>query len=165
MLPRKLMNFAVFVDGRGYIGRCTEATLPDIDLDVEKFRAGGMDTSVDLEKGMAPLDASWSLHEFNPETIKLFGLFSAGTTIVFRGALQRQGERAVSFEVRMTGGLKTIKRDALGVDGSKMMLTANINTYTEIIDGETVIDIDVLNMKRIIGGADQLADIRAAIGA
>lgn len=164
MLPRKLQNFGVFVDGRSQIGRCTEATLPTLSLDTEEYKAGGMDAPVDLEKGMAKLDAQWTMAEYNPETIKLFGLFSAGTVVVFRGALQRQGEEAVPFEVRMTGGIKEINRDPLSTDGSKMMLSANIQTYVEIIDGETVVDIDILNMKRIIGGVDQLASQRAALG-
>lgn len=165
MLPRVLKNFTVYVDGMGYIGRVEEATLPDLKIKTDEFRAGGMDAPIEMDHGMEKLDFQWTLAEYNPETIKLFGLFNASTPIVFRGALQRQGEAAVPFMVRFQGGLKEITRDAAkaGEKGT-MKLVANCNRYTEVIDGEQVVDIDILNMIRVIGGVDQLADQRAALG-
>lgn len=165
MLPRMLKNFNVRVDGRGHIGVCTEVTLPPLSLNTDEFKAAGMDAPVDLDMGMQKLDVQWTLAEYNPETIKLFGLFNADTPIVIYGALQRQGEEAVPFEVRMQGGLKEISRDKLGAgERSNMMLTINCNRYLEIIDGEEVVDIDILNFVRIIGGVDQLEGQRAALG-
>ncbi|PZP78467.1 MAG: phage tail protein, partial [Stenotrophomonas maltophilia] len=39
-LPRKLKNFATFVDGNSYIGDMPEVGLPKLTRKMEKYRAG-----------------------------------------------------------------------------------------------------------------------------
>lgn len=166
MLPRIIKAFSVSVDGRGYIGRVETCKLPDLTVKTEEYKGGGMDAPVDLEMGMEKLDVSITFAEYDPNLIKLFGLFSASTPLVLYGALQRQGEEAVPVQIRLQGGIKQISRgDWKQGEKGDLTIQANCNRYTEIIDGETVVDVDVLNYKRIIGGVDQLASIRAALGA
>ena len=45
-----------------------------------------------------------------------------------------------------------------------MMFKFNATAYQFEQNGETLIDIDIPNMKRVIGGVDRLAAIRKAIG-
>jgi len=165
MLPRVLKGFAVYVDGRGYIGRVESCKLPELTVKAEEYRGAGMDAPVDLDMGMEKLDVSMTFAEYDPNLIKEFGLFSADTQIVLRGAIQRQGEDAVPVIVRLQGGVKQIGRDdwKQGEKGS-MQVSANCNRYSESIAGETLVDIDIINMKRIIGGVDQLAGMRSALG-
>jgi hypothetical protein len=165
MLPRILKGFSVSVDGRGYIGRVETAKLPDLNITTEDFRAGGMDAPVEFDQGMEKLDCSLTFAEYDPDLIRLFGLLSANTPIVLRGAVQRQGEDAIGVVVRLTGGIKSITREdwSQGKKGS-MTIVANCNKYTEEQDGVVLVDIDIINMKRIIGGTDQLAGQRALLG-
>lgn len=165
MLPRVLKNFSVMVNGTNYVGRIKECKLPDLKVKSESYRGGGMDAPVDLDMGMESIDCEMTFAEHNPELVKTFGLFNANTPIVLRGAIQRQGEEAVPVEVRLQGGSKEITRDnwKAGETGSLKMVV-NCNMYTEKISGETVVDIDILNSVRIVGGIDQLASMRAAIG-
>ena len=164
MLPRTLKGFNLFVDGRGYIGRVLEAKLPDLNLETEAYRGAGMDAPVDLDMGMSALDFNMTIGEFDPELVKLFGLFNASTPIVVRGAIQRQGEDAVPVVIRLQGGLKQITRDPLKQgQNSTMQVTANCNRYREEINGETLVEIDILNSIRIINGVDQLASMRQAL--
>ena len=44
-----------------------------------------------------------------------------------------------------------------------MQITANCNKYSEEINGEKLVEIDVLNSIRVIGGIDQLASMRNAL--
>ena len=77
-----------------------------------------------------------------------------------------EGEAAVPVIIRTVGGVKQISRgDWKTGENSQMTVTVNCNIYQEVINGETVVDIDVLHFVRIIGGIDQLADVRAALGA
>ena len=166
MLPRVLKNFTAYVDGRGYIGRIETCKLPELAVNAADYRGGGMDAPVELDMGMNKIEAQLVLAEYDPELVKLFGLISANTPVVLRGAIQRQGEAAVPVVIRMTGGVKQITRDDWKTgENSKMTLAVNCNLYQEQIGNETVVDIDVLNFVRIIGGVDQLADVRAALGA
>lgn len=165
ILPRILKNYTAYIDGRGMVGRIETAKLPDLDITTEDYRGGGMDTSVPQDMGMAPLTGEIVLAEYDPDIIKLWGLFNASTPIVLRGAIQRQGEDAVAVVVRMTGGFKTIGRAEWKTgSNSPMTLSYIANSYQEIIAGETLVDIDVLNFRRVIGGVDQLASIRSALG-
>ena len=166
MLPRVLKGFAVYVDGRGYVGRAESVKLPDLSIKTDEYRASGMDAPVELDMGTDKLDCQVTFAEWDPNLIKLWGLFNANTPIVIRGALQRQGEPAVPVSIRLQGGVKQIGRDDLKQgDKASMQVTWNCNRYREEQAGDVLIDIDILNMTRIVGGVDQLAGIRAALGA
>lgn len=166
MLPRVLKNFTAYVDGRGYIGRIETCKLPELAINTAEYRGGGMDAPVELDMGMQKMEVQLVLAEYDPEVIKLYGLFGADVPVVLRGAIQRQGEASVPVIIRTVGGVKQISRgDWKTGENSQMTVTVNCNIYQEVINGETVVDIDVLNFVRIIGGIDQLADVRAALGA
>lgn len=165
MLPRVLKGFTLYVDGRGYVGRVESVTLPNLELQTDEYRGGGMDAAVDLDMGMNKLDVSMTVADYDPELIKEFGLMSADTPIVVRGAFQRQGEAVVPVIIRMRGGFKSIGRGQFQQgQRANLELTANVNRYSETINGETVVDIDIINSKRVIGGVDQMAGIRTALG-
>lgn len=166
ILPRVLKNFTAYIDGRGYIGRIETAKLPELEINSEEYRGGGMDSMVDIDMGMKKLEGEIVLAEYNPDAIKLWGLFNADIPIVLRGAIQRQGEDAVPAIIRMTAGFKKVSRDEWQTGkNSKMTLSYTANRYQELIANETVVDIDVLNFTRIVGGIDHLSSIRAALGA
>ncbi len=166
MLPRVLKNFTAYIDGRGYIGRIETCKLPELAINTADYRGGGMDAPVELDMGMNKLEVQLVLAEYDPEVVKLYGLFGADTPVVLRGAIQRQGEDAVPVVLRMVGGVKQISRgDWKAGDNSQMTVSVGCNIYQEVIGGETVVDIDILNFTRVIGGVDQLAGIRAALGA
>ena len=165
MLPRVLKGFTAYVDGRGYIGMVETVKLPDLNVKTEAYRGAGMDAPIDLDMGMEALDCTMTLADYDPDLIKLYGLFQANTPIVLRGAIQRQGEAAVPVVIRLQGGVKSINRDDW-TQGNKgnMQVAFNCNRYKEEQGDETLVDIDVLNYKRVIGGVDQLAGMRAALG-
>ena len=164
MLPRILKAFNVYLDGENFIGRAEAVKLPDLNIKAEEFRAAGMDAGVDLDMGMDKLDVQITFAEMSPSVIRQLGLLTADRQIVVRGALQRQGEAAVGVAVRMQGGIKTISRDEFkqGEKGS-MQVTINCNSYIEEQGGEQLVNIDILNYRRIIGGVDQLEGMRAVL--
>ncbi len=163
MLPRVLKNFAAFVDGRGYAGRCDEVELPKLTIKTDEFRAGGMDAPVELDMGQEKMEAKLTFAEYNPDILGLFG--KVDTYLTLRGAIQRQGEEAVPVIVRLFGTCKEIDSGnwKAGERGS-MALSVSITTLSYEIAGVTLVDIDVQNMVRIVNGVDQLAGQRAALG-
>lgn len=50
-----LKNFNLFVDGRGYAGNVSEYTPPNLAVQTEDHRAGGMDAPIALDMGMEGL--------------------------------------------------------------------------------------------------------------
>ena len=163
-LPRVLKNMNLIIDGTGYAGRVDEITLPVLTLATEDHRAGGMDMPAELDMGMERLEAAMTVSDFNPDIFRSFG--SLDKPITVRGATQRQGDAAVSpVTVNMIGGWRTLDPGAW-TSGSKNPLTLNgALTYFKLtIDAEELVEIDAINMVRVINGVDQLEGQRSAIG-
>lgn len=164
MLPRILKGFNVYIDSENFIGRVESANLPDLKVKTEDHQGGGMDAPVELDMGMEKITVDLTFAERTPSIVKALGLMSANKQLVIRGALQRQGEPAVSMAVRLQGGISTLGGDELK-QGSKgqFKVTVSCNSYIEEQDGEELVNIDILNFKRIIGGVDQLSAMKAML--
>lgn len=161
-----LKNFNLFVDGRGYAGNVDEATLPNLAILVEDYRAGGMDAPVPIDMGMEALEASFRLSKFDRDVLALFGVSTgANVPFVLRGALESLDGSVQAVVVTMRGTIKAIETDALS-PGTKagQLFTLGLTAYRYEQDGVVVHDIDILNMTRVINGVDRLAAIRGAIG-
>lgn len=161
-----LKNFNLYVDGRSYAGNVDEVQLPALNIPGEEFRAGGMDSSVDLDMGMDKLEATFKVSKWDAPLIGHWGATSGGRIpLVFRGALQNLDGTVVAVEVSLYGkihGLDTDPATPGARAGQSYRFAATRYIYKQ--DGVVIHDIDVLNCKRVINGVDQLAAIRKAIG-
>lgn len=159
-----LKNFNLYVDGRGYSGNADEVNLPALNIVGEDYRAGGMDAPVEVDMGMEKLEATFVLSKFDADIDRLFS--SAGfINLTFRGALESLDGTVRAVVVKMRGKIHGIETGA-ATPGSKTTKTYRVPlvAYSYTLDGVAVHDIDVLNMKRVIGGVDRLAEQRRAIG-
>ena len=164
--PQRLQNFAVFADGKGYVGLAPELNLPKVTSKTEEYRAGGMDTPVEVITGTEKLECSFTLAEYNAAVMALWGITtSAETQFSFRGAVQRQGEDAQAIVATIGGRIKELDPGTWKAGDQATLKSSIAVTYYKLnINGVDVIEIDVVNMKRIIKGVDQLASQRAALG-
>lgn len=164
--PRILKNMNLFVDGRGYAGRVDEVELPKLTLKTEEHRAGGMDIPIEVDLGMEKMESSLTISDYDPEVFKLFGLLDKqDTQITLRGALQRQGEDAIPAVLNLRGGWKELDQGTWKMgDKSVLKVSVAVNYCKLTIDGEEVLEVDAKNLIRKLGGVDQMARIRDAIG-
>ena len=56
-LPRKIKNFATFVDGISYLGEMPEVALPKLARKMDDYRSGGMNAPVKADFGMEGMEA------------------------------------------------------------------------------------------------------------
>lgn len=161
-----LKNFNLYVDGRGYAGNVDEVQLPALTVVEEDYRAGGMDAPVALDMGMEKLEATFKTSKFDRDLLTKWGITS-GTRVALtlRGALESLDGSVKPVVVKLYGAIHGLEFDAI-TPGAKAGLSFRMAAtyYSHAIADETLHEIDVLNMKRIIGGVDRLAEIRAAIG-
>lgn len=166
-LPRKLKNFNLFNDGVSYVGVATEVVLPKLTRKMEEFRGGGMNAPVDTDMGMEKLEVEHSYAGIVRDIFNQFGITRADAVLLrFAGAYQRDdtGE-VVAAEVVMRGRHAEIDGGSSKAgDDSAFKVKSTLSYYKLTIDGEVVIEIDILNMIEIVNGEDRLADQRAAIG-
>lgn len=166
MIPRVLRNFNLFVNGIGYAGRVTEAELPELSVKTEEHRGGGMDGVAEIDLGMEALNAKLTFAEYVPDVFKAFGkMDGTAVRIQLRGALQRDGETAVPCIVDLHGGFK---KNTMGSWKAGDMASNEVEMSVRFlkikIGSEDLVEIDIDNMVRKIGGVDELESIRAAIG-
>ena len=164
--PRILKNMNLFVDGRGYAGRVDEIELPKLSLKTEEHRAGGMDLPIEVELGMEKLESNLTISDYDPEVFKLFGLLDRqDTPVTVRGAIQRQGETAQAVVIALRGGWKEIDSGTWKPgDKSTLKVAVAVNYFKLTIAGQEIVEIDAIYLVRKVGGVDQMADIRNAIG-
>ena len=165
MIPKILKNFNLFIDGRGYAGKVEEVNLPKLGIKTEEFRAGGLDAPVFVDMGMEKIETSFTLLEYDKDVLKQFGLVSGNAVqITLRGAIQ--DDTTVSAVIVKLRGMYTemdMGKLAAG-DKATLQCTLACRYYSLEIAGEQLIEIDVDNMTRVIGGVDKLVDIRKALG-
>lgn len=161
--PRTIRNFNAFVDGISYFGRATEAKLPQIKIQTEAHRGAGMDGPVGIDMGLEGMTAEVTFAEWDPVLLKKFG---RQERIVLRPAAQGDDQIEADTIIATLGGLITTHElgDLKPGANATLKLEMDVRYYRLEINGEELIEIDLPNARRVIGGTDQLAAIRRAMG-
>lgn len=163
--PRVIRNFMAYKDGIGYMGKVSTGKLPAIKLKTEAHRAAGMDGETAIDMGTEAMQTELTFDEYLPEVMTSLG---TADRIVLRPAAQARTdapEDAASYIFTMGVLNAGLEFDDLKTgEASKMKLTGEVDFLKVEKDGRQLIKIDVVNGIRVIGGVDQLAGIRAAMG-
>lgn len=165
MNPKSLKNFNVFVDGVGYAGRVTEGAPPKITVKTEEHIAGGMAAPVDVDAGtVEKLTFEVTLAEYNPAVHSLIG--KDDVSVVFRAAQGQNDAEVEAVIITVRALLREVGQGSLKPAAGKteLKLAFTASYYKLDIGAATVVEIDAVNMKRVIGGVDQLANQRRALG-
>ena len=166
-MPRKIKNFDVFQNGGDWRGQVAEVNLPKLSRKLEEWRGGGMNAAVDVDLGMEKLEAELTFGGYMYDVLKEFGITKVdGVQLRFAGAAQADDTGAVdSVEVVMRGRYTEIDPGGhKSGDDTEFKVKASIVYYKLSVNGEVLIDVDVLSMIENVGGVDRLAEQRRAIG-
>lgn len=168
-LPKKLKNMNWFNDGNSYVGLVGSVTLPKLERKTENWRGGGMNGAVGVDLGMAddPLSLEWKIGGIDETVLKQYGITGvAGIGMRFAGAYQRDDTGDVdAVEVVVRGKHTGIDMgESKPGENTEHTITSQLSYYKLVINGRTVIEIDVVNMIEIVDGVDRLAQQRKAIG-
>jgi hypothetical protein len=162
-LPRKIKNFNAFVDGVSYFGIATEAKLPQVKVMTEAHRGAGMDGPVGIDMGVEAMTAEITFGEWSPALLKKPG---TEQRFVLRPAAAGEVGDGADTIIATIGGLITAAEtgDLKPGTDTTLKLMMDVRYYRLEINGEQIFEIDLVNGLRVIGGEDQLADIRRAMG-
>ena len=167
MYPQLLTNFVAFADGKGYVGRVPELTLPKMTSKMLEYLAGGMSAAVEIDTGInEKMETTFTLAEYNAAVLSLWGILAgADTQFTFRGSVQAQGADAQAVVATVAGRIKELDPGTWKPNEQIALKVAIATTYFKLnIAGIDVLEIDPVNMVRIVGGVDQLASQRTALG-
>lgn len=161
--PRTIRNYNAFVDGISYFGVSTEAKLPQVKLKTEAHRGAGMDGPIGLDMGLEGMTSEISFKEWNPALFKKLG---RKERFVFRPVQTGEESFEADVIIATVEGLitETENGDLKPGTDAPLKLKMDVRYYRLEINGEEIFEIDLVNAKRVIGGVDQLASARAAMG-
>lgn len=166
-LPAKLRDFNVFNDGNSYQGQCTEVKLPKLARKLEDYKAGGMRGAIKDDRGIEELVLEHTYGGIMRDILKQFGAVKHDAVqIRFAGAYQASdSDTPIATEVVVRGRHKEIDMGDQKPDDDTAFKVQTVASYYKLtMDGEVIIEIDLLNNVEKIGGVDTRDKIRKAIG-
>jgi P2 family phage contractile tail tube protein len=166
-LPRKLKNLNLFGNGESFLGQVTEVKLPTLTRSMEDYRGGGMSGPVKLDMGQEAIELESKFGGLMRSILRQYGVTRHdGVQLRFAGAYQREDTGAVdAVEVVVRGRHSEIDAGtAKAGDDTEFVVKTACSYYKLVINGQTEIEIDLVNMVEIVGGVDRLAEQRRAIG-
>jgi len=165
---QQLKAVSLYINGEILLGVIDEIDIPDVELETEEVRLGGMDGYIEIETGQQKMECTMKLKGIHKVLASAWGTGVPDTKVEVRGAREDYDGNVTAVKYLMTG-LATAYRHGDAFQGRGELptteLVLNVHTYEHTIDGDVSQKIDFLNMIREIDGDDRLADIRAAIGA
>lgn len=163
-VPRIIKNFALMIDGVGYAGIADSVTLPPLTIKGDDHRGGGMDAPVEIDMGMEKLELKFSMAEHSSSVMRGFGL-QDGRAVSGQFRAAKVDDKTVQAYVATFRGRYHDVTPGEVKPGEKSPMTGTISLryYRLECAGEQLIEIDIDNFIRRIGGVDVLAEQRAAI--
>lgn len=161
--PRMIKNYNAFLDGISFAGLSDTAKLPDLKINVARHRGAGMDGGAPVDMGTEDLNAEVSLKEWSPEALKLIG---TRKRLVLRPAAQGRSAAETDTIIATIGGLwSDLSPGELKPGGDVPMKLGLAGDYFRLeINSEEIFEIDLLAGKRVVGGIDQLKELRNSMG-
>ena len=168
-MPRKLKNLNLFNDGNSYLGLVKSLTLPSLGRKMEAYRGGGMNGPVKADLGMSDdgIQFEWKTGGLDLISLRQFGAVNASSVALrFSGPYQQDDTGETSnVEVVVRGRHETIEMgDAQPGEDTEHSMTTTCSYYKLTVDGEEIIEIDLLNFVEKVNGVDMLEKHRTGIG-
>jgi len=160
-------DFVVFIRDVGKIGEAPGFQPPEVNIQVEEFRGGGMDGTVEIPMGIEKIEFSFDLHTWDAQIWNNlgYGPGALDVPIHFAGYLITPGGAEKSVSIRTRSLIKSIKPDSIEVGRkAKVTTTCVANYFAHEIDGQMVCEIDVFNKMTRIGGRDRSQRARQILG-
>lgn len=168
-LVNKVTNANIYLDGTSFMGRAEEITLPDISPKMADHKALGMVGEFELPSGLQKMSAKIKWNAIYPDVLKkTYNSFTACRLMVrasvetWEGGTRSAQRPCVIYLTgtwRKSGGLVFKPQDNVESENE-----LNITAYKMEIDGEEIVDIDVLSNIWRVNGEDQLAVYRSNLG-
>ncbi|MFP6558137.1 phage major tail tube protein [Paraburkholderia sp. B3] len=166
-LPKKLKAFNLFQNGENFVGQVAEVTPPKLTRKMEAYRGGGMNGPVDIDQGQEGIVLEWTCGGLMRSVLTQYGITKHdGVQLRFAGAYRADDSgKPDAVEIVVRGRHKEVDfGNAKPGDDTAFKVSTTCSYYKLTINGETVIEIDLMNMIENVNGDDLLADLRKAIG-
>lgn len=165
----RITNASVFVDGNSLLGTVAEANLPTIKHKMVDHQALGMVGVAEFFGGIEKLEAKLKWNSFYKDALVKAGNPMKSVDLQIRGSLENWEAGDKDDEVPLVMYLRAAYKDfPMGSfkQSDNVELENNLSVYYAKmeIDGQAVLEIDVLANIYKVDGVDLLATYKANLG-
>ncbi|HEX8446265.1 MAG TPA: phage major tail tube protein [Sphingomonas sp.] len=164
--PRNIKDIMIFNAGAAYVGDAMAFTPPKLVRKLEDHRSGGMDRPVKIDMGGEALECEIVTASPMRDLYAQYGGSISGQMLRLVGTYQNDdtGELDVVEHV-VRGRTEELDPGEQKVGEKTEQKTKLALAYYKMIwNGETLIEVDVINMVEIVNGIDLLEQRRNALG-
>lgn len=165
----KLTNANVYVDGGSLLGQTEEITLPSVMYKMAEHKALGMVGTTEFFSGIDKMETKIKWNSYYPEVMKKMANPFKNMKIQVRASLETYGADGRTEQVPCIVYI-TAASKGFPMGGYKQHENVEVeNTLTTYqckleIDGEPIVEVDILNNIFKVEGEDLLAEYRANLG-
>jgi len=165
----RLTNANIYMDGVNFLGQVEEANLPDVKFMFAEHKALGMVGKVELPSGVDKLEAKLKFNAPYRDAARKLANPYKSVSLQLRGNLETYSAAGKLQEVPYVVFLVVTPKNApMGNfkqhDNVELEVTLNCTYVRQEIDGESVMELDVLANMFKVDGEDMLQNYRANIG-
>lgn len=165
-MPKQLKGFTVYVDDEDQYGVVVDITRPKIARKTEDYTPGGAMMEMTVVHGFEKMELEITSKGYDADMLRSMTSSIGGKLIRYQGALQEEdgGDyRELKGEARGRIIEADPGSDKQGEGGEHKFKIALVY-WKETLDGEPIVEIDVLGNKAAFGGKDERAGLRRALG-
>lgn len=165
----KCTNANVFLDGESQIGRCDEVALPELPWMMAEHKALGMFGKTEFFSGMDKMEATFKWSSFYDSIFRKTSNPTAAVAVQVRSNVETHNADGRAEQLPLVYYLRgKFKKPGMGTfkpsDNAEFPSAMAVDYVKVEYDGDTILEIDVLNNICIVDGVDLLEEYRANLG-
>jgi len=164
-IAKRTVMFNLFIEGEGFVGKVKSIQPPAIKKVYEELPVPG--GKIKVFKGVEPLEAKFVLYEDNVNAEKsLAKLHNDPVTLIFKQARSDGKGGAPTVVHTLSGQIDQLEQGEIDNEkGNDNTFTITCTYYKKEVEGSLIHEIDLINLKYVIGGQDLSAAFKGGIGA
>jgi len=166
---KRITNANVYMDGNSFLGKAAEVKAPEVVATLTEHAALGMAGKLELPSGIDTMEASILWNSLYEDVLLKAGNPFQAVQLQVRSSQETYAGTGRTKEVPvvlfMTGQFKKMPLGGFKQHDNVQIETALVITYCRLnIDGNDIVEVDVLANIWKVGGVDILANFRSNIG-
>lgn len=164
-----LTNANVYADGASWLGRASEVQVPEVAYKYADHEALGMVGSTELFAGIDKMETTITWNSLYPDTIKKMSNPNQPVKLQVRGSMRIENSAGLVDEQPVVVFLTCTAKNIPGMNFKQhenVTLESKLNTtyFRMEVDGEAIVEFDVMANIFKVGGVDIMAKYRRNIG-
>lgn len=165
----RVTNANIYVEGNSILGQAEEVSVPEIKYSLSEHKALGLVGKMEFFSGIDKLECKIKWNSFYKDTLVKFADPFKSLQLQVRSSLEEYGATGRTAQKAVVVHMTAQNKNFPGAnfkqhDNVEMESTLGVTYYKLVIDGQNIVEIDVLANIYKVNGVDMLSTYRANIG-